>query len=362
MLRPSSNPVPSLLIAAGLALLLAGCSSKIEKQAKSQVEELVKAREFGRAVLVIQEAIEKEPENLNLKRLRVIVCLQGDNPTLAYSAYKALLAKKWTDKSKPQEFRKSDPVLLEALKNDDAVVRSGAAKVLSSLRETDSVNPLIKALGDKETSVRRAAANALGEIRDKRAVGPLTELLKDSSWFVRGESAQALGKIGDGKAVKPLVALLSDPDNYVRDNASSALTMLATPENKAVFQEGLASPDFLTQFTSALALAKMKDPKAEPVLLQALQNNSLFIRRDAIKGLSNFPTEPSLQAVRAKVQTDPEIEVRCIALIALGAMGDRASAPLFEELIRNRANPPEIRSAAFMGYQKLAELFPDLVK
>ena len=84
--------------------------------------------------------------------------------------------------------------LIEALKDEDEHVRSGAAEDLRKIGEP-AVGPLIEALKDEDWRVRMRTAWALGEIKDARAVGPLTEALKDEDDGVRWQTEEALCKI-----------------------------------------------------------------------------------------------------------------------------------------------------------------------
>jgi HEAT repeat protein len=54
---------------------------------------------------------------------------------------------------------------------------------------------LIQALKDNDSIVRADAAGALGKIKDTRAVEPLIQVLKDSDFIVRMGAATALWRI-----------------------------------------------------------------------------------------------------------------------------------------------------------------------
>jgi HEAT repeat protein len=52
--------------------------------------------------------------------------------------------------------------------------------------------------------MRQFAAEALGQLADRRAVAALLEALKDENGLVRAASAKALGKLGDRSAISAL--------------------------------------------------------------------------------------------------------------------------------------------------------------
>jgi HEAT repeat protein len=54
----------------------------------------------------------------------------------------------------------------------------------------------------------------------------LIQALKDEEYMVRGRAAEALGNLGDTRAVEPLKSLLNDENAYVREVVEEALTKL----------------------------------------------------------------------------------------------------------------------------------------
>ncbi len=361
MKRNSPQLVLILLCLSGL-LIFAGCSSKVERHALDRSNQLIEERQYQDALLLLAEALDKEPDNLKLKRQVVVVYLNANDPGTAYRAYRKLLEKprKKGETGEPQ-YRESDPVLIDALKSKNAQVRNAAAKALSSVKDPASVKPMMSLLKDEDKDVRRAAANALGEIRDKQATDALIAVLKDESWFVRGEAAQSLGKIGDPRAAEGLFALLTDPDSYVRENAAISLRLVAAEDNEALYQKALMSDNKLTKITAAQALAKTKNPQAEAILLEFTKDGDSDYRRFAVDGLTEMRSATGLEAIRGLAKNDPVPEVQYISLLAIGLYGDKDSAKLLEEIIKNQKNNPDIRRAAFMAYRKIAEQYPEIV-
>ena len=117
--------------------------------------------------------------------------------------------------------------LIQVLKNGDRdwhVVR-GAAEALGEIGKP-VFEPLMQALKDEDPIVRTGVAVALGRIGDARAVEPLIQALKDDWGGVRFEAAEALGKIGDARAEEPLTQVLSDEDRRIREAAKKALASI----------------------------------------------------------------------------------------------------------------------------------------
>lgn len=101
------------------------------------------------------------------------------------------------------------------LKNNDKAVRSIAYDVLINFGAS-SVEPLIKVLNDDEVDIRILVVALLGDIGDSRALEPLIEILDENDADLQKAAALALGKIGDERAFDTLIAHFGFqvPGNY----------------------------------------------------------------------------------------------------------------------------------------------------
>jgi len=148
-------------------------------------------------------------------------------------------------------------VLIEALEDENEIVRIKAAELLGEIGDRKAIKPLIDALRDK--AVREKAAWAL-TFMGKRCVKDVLKILKsdpemrgvaknilvrigvdavdglisvlDSElWFVRKNAVEALGEIGDRKALPHLIRLMEDEDVEVRRAARRAIESLGKSKN-----------------------------------------------------------------------------------------------------------------------------------
>ena len=134
------------------------------------------------------------------------------------------------------------PTLQGAVKSDEPAVRREALRSLGKLRERASIDPqivvplLLEALGDPDASVRTVAVTYLGIVRDnpKEEIAGLIKALKDPDAEVRQTAAGALAAYGAlaEPAIPALKKAALDPDEEVRREAGRALVHLAELRGK----------------------------------------------------------------------------------------------------------------------------------
>ena len=134
------------------------------------------------------------------------------------------------------------PVLLEAIKSDEAVVRREALRSLGKLRERASIDPqivvplLLESLNDPDPSVRSVGVTYLGIVRDspEKGVAGLIKALGDPDPPVRQAAAQALSAYGllAEPALPALKKAANDPDDDVKREAGRTLVHLAELKQK----------------------------------------------------------------------------------------------------------------------------------
>jgi hypothetical protein len=119
------------------------------------------------------------------------------------------------------------PFLLEALRDEDWVVRYRAAEALSLITDPQVDPALITALDDKRDHVRYMAAKGLGTRRTSAALVPLIRSLGDENEFVRMCVARALAMLGEPDAGKALQERIgAEPVKRVAEEMKRALLRL----------------------------------------------------------------------------------------------------------------------------------------
>lgn len=114
------------------------------------------------------------------------------------------------------------PLLIEALKDEDADIRRDASWNLGNLGDERAIPFLAGALKEQDEEVRFHVARNIGKFGGS-AVPYLLDALDDPDEHVRRYAAWILGNIGDERAVTALESALEDPSSYVRKGAKQAL-------------------------------------------------------------------------------------------------------------------------------------------
>jgi HEAT repeat protein len=98
--------------------------------------------------------------------------------------------------------------------------------------------------------------------------------------------------------------------------------------------------------TAAIAgLARVPDEEATRVLLSAIEDRSPFIRTEAIRSLQNRNTPAVVEALRQRLSTDSDADVRIAAVEALAVLNNRELVPTLIESLKDTEHAVAHRAA-----------------
>jgi HEAT repeat protein len=192
--------------------------------------------------------------------------------------------------------------------------------------------------------------------------------------------ARGLAQLKDQEArVTPrLLELLRDPDQKVREVSTNCLEKIARVEELPLYLEALKDPTTETRVAvlSVLRQFGSSPDQVAPLLIDALQDKNVLVRRQAANSLNAFPTHPGSVPALIKALKDPDkptgdqISVAEYAIISLSCYGKNAlpAVPDLIELLKNEK--PGLRERAIRALTDLArrddeiaaKVIPEFVK
>jgi HEAT repeat protein len=195
------------------------------------------------------------------------------------------------------------------------------------------VAALLNALKDEDALVRSAAGGALQAIRPywTEIIPELTRRLKDPSLHVRWQAAKLLAEFGASAraAVPALTMALQDPDRDVRRAAAETLGVFGSDAKSAV--PALVKYSHEDSFTAGFALWRI-DRRPEtvmPALIRALRDPNPMIRASAAGMLGQLgPAAKDAFPALTELLKDNEALPNDQAKRALIAIDKKAAAKL----------------------------------
>ncbi len=163
------------------------------------------------------------------------------------------------------ELEKDATVLAQNLHHNDWRNRLAAARTLSELQDDSAIPALLTALDDADHDVREAAMIGL-IARRKAAVPGLLEKLHYGDMNTRECAAKALEAIGDKKSLAGLLEALTDESSWVRLPVVRALGNMGDARIAPELTKLLQDTDVAVQTAAKEALEKIKSPNARTAL------------------------------------------------------------------------------------------------
>ena len=177
-----------------------------------------------------------------------------------------------------------DELLAELTSGDEARAEAAAS---SLIKLGDVAFPALRELLDsKDADTRWWAVRTLAGSPQPQTES-LLPLLNDSVAEVRQAAALGLCSHPDETAIKPLVQALSDADTMVSDLARSALIAIGKPAVPFLLEIPKDAPQ-RARINGLRALAEIRDYSAIPILMAALEDDSVMMQHWAEEGLERL--------------------------------------------------------------------------
>ena len=220
--------------------------------------------------------------------------------------------------------------------------RMKAVQSLRGVNDPEAVGVLVSALEDPEAAVRSEVVNALGGISDPTVVRALIGALRDRSETVQALAVQALKRIGDASATESLVGVLLRGSPNVQIHAANALRSLGwTPQT---MDEQI--PYYVA--TGDFKRVLMFGAPAMNAILAVLRSGTQE-RRMAVANLLGETSDPAAAKPLTAALKDSEPSVRAAAANAIGRLADRQLSSALLPLLKDKACNVRVAAVSAIG-------------
>ncbi|OYR81952.1 hypothetical protein DJ71_12625, partial [Halorubrum sp. E3] len=249
---------------------------------------------------------------------------------------------------------------LDPEKEHSVGVRERTIDALSLLGNTRAVQPLIDhSISDPDQEIKGKAIEAIGEMGDKRAIDPLSEIIQNREKYsadIRRVAIGSLIQLSDYEATEALVSALDDPSHETQKTAVVALgeinAVSAMDEIEPLLKDVENVQEDL-RAACAVSLKKMGQQEAKEALIEALDDPSFVVRKEAIQGIGEAGIVDALPQLE-HILTSPEeyvTETRRTAALAIGDLEQADGLPALRDGIEDSGEEVQrsiVQSAAFI--------------
>lgn len=236
------------------------------------------------------------------------------------------------------------PGLIGALKDRDAKVRVAAAEALAEFEDTRAIAPLVDMLNDQSTEVRQTALEALSHYEDPQLPGAaIVRLLGDPDADVRHNAAGLVGRMHDRSAIGALSKLVGDPSADVRQAAIGAIGDIGDPSAAPAIVPALSDANSDVRERAIEAMDQLKAPISEPILLGLMRDKDANVRQKAVEMAGSRSVIGAIPTLRRMLE-DPNGDVRESVVDALGNIADANAYDALRQALTSK--DPKVRRAA----------------
>jgi HEAT repeat protein len=220
-----------------------------------------------------------------------------------------------------------------ALDDTETSVRAAIAMALGRFSDPRAVSALVEALKDENDIVRANAAEALGSYyRDPRVIPALIHAADDSSPRVRSGAAKAMAKVHDDRIKGKLQVLTSDTNSDVRLTAAAALQHQGG--DRMVFERMNVD---VSEAIEVISQKMLGDDMLDEQDLDLMRNSNPRIRAQLLEMVGNTHSDAGVRLILPGLN-DINPAVRQTAVDTLARMGTNVVPSLIETLKDNSKN------------------------
>jgi HEAT repeat protein len=280
--------------------------------------------------------LEDANEQVKVEAVRVLPRLAGATPAVIDALCRRLLedASTWVQVQAALALgqlgvaaQAAGGPLLRAARTGEVSVREQAMRAIAMIQPPEILEAFTAGLTDPSGDIRKVASG--GWIRT--AVIPaeilpmLVVALSDPELQVRANAANALAKLEvlPPEAIPLLIACTADPSDGLRMNAALALKAAPPSATKATMKHLVEDANVRVCLVAASSLlaTDLDDARARAVVVEALSDPALRVRKAALELVESFGTNgvAFIGVVKARAQLEEDVDLRD----ALARLGER---------------------------------------
>ena len=178
-------------------------------------------------------------------------------------------------------------------------------------------------LKNNNSDIAQAAADELVSL-ERKAIVIIGEMLKVSDEPLRGELVFILGRIKDKEATPSLIEALNDENAYIRRNTVEAMGKVRDEESIPALIYRLSDEDNAVREKSAWALGELRDSLATGELLNRLndQEESDEVKTAVLEALSKIKDQSVTGDLVNQLKLDVDQGYKNEVVAALGEIAD----------------------------------------
>ena len=176
-------------------------------------------------------------------------------------------------------------ILRQAMKSEEAFVRSGAARAVGESEDPNLIPLLEKAAKDFYPTARQFALQGISSLSRKSAKTLGRERLEDSNVWVKSTALGLLADLDDTESIGTIKPLLKAPDRMVRLAAAYTLVRLGEDQYFSELTRAVKGGDIVHRFQAITYLGKIGDEVSLRLLKDLLESDDEQVLSASLKSL-----------------------------------------------------------------------------
>jgi HEAT repeat protein len=184
----------------------------------------------------------------------------------------------------------------------------------------------------------REYAKRLGNTNDIGVIAPLVEALRDDNWVVRWTVTESLAWLKNPETEKHLVNQLADTSWIVRIAAIRAIVELQANDSAGIVARLIQDEHTAVREAVVEAIGILKNRNVLPILKRALDDDDAVVRLAAVQSIISLMGNESVPIVTPKLY-DPYNHVRWVTIQYLAQYPQRVNLEHFEVALNDHDGP-----------------------